>query len=95
MSGRKARQGKATPCPTPCDRNPYPCPAPPLAPGTKATPAPALPPQSHPLKLIYFYLYSPARLPLFMCPMQYLKDALTAAAIVLIAWLFAVAFLSL
>jgi hypothetical protein len=30
-----------------------------------------------------------------MCPMQYLKDALTAAAITFILWISAVAFLSL
>jgi hypothetical protein len=46
-------------------------------------------------KLIYLVLYSVTPCPLFGCPMQNLKDALTAAAIVLIAWLFAVAFLSL
>lgn len=87
--------------PTPCDRNPYPLPYPypypypyPVTPcaWNKGNPLPRLP---LPLKLIYFVLYSFTLCPLFKCPMQHLKDALTAAALTFLAWLTAVAFLSL
>jgi len=77
------------PFPLPCrDRSPA------LSPSAwnKGAPFPRPPP---PLKLIYFSLYSLPRFPLFGCPMQHLKDALTAAALTFLAWFVAVCFLSL
>lgn len=46
-------------------------------------------------KGLHLILYNPARFPFCVCPMQYLKDLITAAAIVAVAWLVAVAILSL
>lgn len=54
-----------------------------------------LPPPPPPLIIIYFCLYSPAPFPLFMRPMQILTDLIISAGAVFLAWLSAVAFLSL
>jgi len=96
MSGRKARQGNPLPYPLPYPmrsqplplalRHPYPLRLVQRQPLTPASPLP---------RLIYFPLYSVTPCPLFKCPMQHLKDALTAAALTFLAWLMAVAFLSL
>lgn len=46
-------------------------------------------------KGLHLILYNPARFSFCVCPMSYLKDLITAAAFVALAWIVAVAILSL